>query len=69
MDNRWSEEEAKGLSELDQLVYQSRLLGADPSLVVWGGGNTSIKVRQQDFRGRGYQHHLHQGVRLRPEDH
>ena len=52
MDNRWSEEEAQGLSELDLLVYQSRLIGADPSLVVWGGGNTSIKVDQTDFRGR-----------------
>ena len=52
MDNRWSEEEAQGLSELDLLVYQSRLIGADPSLVVWGGGNTSIKVDQADFRGR-----------------
>ena len=52
MDNRWSEEEAQGLSELDLLVYQSRLIGADSSLVVWGGGNTSIKVDQEDFRGR-----------------
>ena len=52
MDNRWSEKETKGLSELDLLVYQSRLIGADPSLVVWGGGNTSIKVPQKDFRGR-----------------
>ena len=52
MDNRWSKEEAEGLSELDLLVYQSRLIGADPSLVVWGGGNTSIKVDQKDFRGR-----------------
>ena len=52
MDNRWSEEEVQGLSELSQLAYQSRLIGADPSLVMWGGGNTSIKVNQQDFRGR-----------------
>ena len=37
MDNRWSKEQAEGLSELDLLVYQSRLIGADPSLVVWGG--------------------------------
>ncbi len=52
MDNRWSEEEARDLSDLDLLVYQSRLVGADPALVVWGGGNTSLKVTQQDFRGR-----------------
>ena len=52
MDNRWSEEEVRGLSDLDQLVYQSRLIGADPSLVLWGGGNTSIKSEEKDFRGR-----------------
>ena len=40
------------MSEPGQLVYQSRLIGADTSLVVWGGGNTSIKVQQPDFRGR-----------------
>ena len=34
------------------MVYQSRLIGADPSLVVWGGGNTSIKVVEKDFQGR-----------------
>ena len=32
-------------------MYQSRLIGADPSLVVWGGGNTSIKSEEKDFRG------------------
>ncbi len=52
MQNRWSEEEAKGLSDLEFLVYQSRLIGADPALVLWGGGNTSLKVTQTDFRGR-----------------
>ena len=52
MDNRWSEEEAEGLSELDLLVYQSRLIGADPALVIWGGGNTSLKGTLADFRGR-----------------
>ena len=52
MENRWSEEETEGLSELDALVYQSRLIGADPALVIWGGGNTSLKVTRPDFRGR-----------------
>ena len=52
MHNRWSEDEARGLSDLDLLVYQSRLIGADPSLVLWGGGNTSIKVDRQDLVGR-----------------
>ena len=52
MENLWSESEAQELNELDKLVYMSRLIGADPSLVVWGGGNTSIKVTEKDFLGR-----------------
>ena len=52
IENRWSDEEAAGLSDLDVLVYQSRLVGADPRLVVWGGGNTSLKTRETDFAGR-----------------
>lgn len=50
--DRWSDSEAHGLSELEQLVYQSRLLGSDSGLVLWGGGNTSLKVRERDYRGR-----------------
>jgi rhamnulose-1-phosphate aldolase/alcohol dehydrogenase len=30
----------------------SRLIGADTNLVVWGGGNTSLKLYETDFRGR-----------------
>lgn len=52
MNSRWSDAEAKGLEGLDLLVYGSRLIGAEPSLVVWGGGNTSLKVEERDFRGR-----------------
>ena len=52
MDNRWSEGEARGLSELDLLIHQSRLVGADSGLVIWGGGNTSFKVNGTDFCGR-----------------
>jgi rhamnulose-1-phosphate aldolase/alcohol dehydrogenase len=51
MKNLWSEKDASGLSELDKLVYQSRLIGAEPSLVLWGGGNTSLKMTELDFRG------------------
>lgn len=50
--NMWSDSEAQGLSDIDQLVYQSRLLGSDPRLVLWGGGNTSLKVVERDYRGR-----------------
>src|ERR1041384_5066086 len=52
MQNRWKPEEADRLDPLDQLVYQSRLLGADTDLVVWGGGNTSLKITETDFAGR-----------------
>ena len=52
MRNLWKEADTAGMDDLDLLVYQSRLIGADTALVVWGGGNTSIKVDQADFRGR-----------------
>ena len=52
MRSRWNEDEAAALSELDLLTYASRLIGAETSLVVWGGGNTSIKVTERDHRGR-----------------
>jgi rhamnose utilization protein RhaD (predicted bifunctional aldolase and dehydrogenase)/NAD(P)-dependent dehydrogenase (short-subunit alcohol dehydrogenase family) len=34
-------------------VYTTRLLGADPRLVLHGGGNTSVKTRTVDLMGRG----------------
>ena len=52
MQSRWDDAEAGKLSELDLLVYASRLIGAETSLVVWGGGNTSIKAVERDHRGR-----------------
>src|SRR3954452_10142478 len=52
IENLWSESNAKGLDPLDLLVYQSRLVGSDPRLVVWGGGNTSLKTDETDFKGR-----------------
>ncbi|KKM23133.1 hypothetical protein LCGC14_1618300 [marine sediment metagenome] len=32
-------------------TYTSRLMGADPNLVLHGGGNTSVKVRQKNIIG------------------
>lgn len=52
IENRWSDQETQGMDDLDLLAHQSRLVGSDPRLVVWGGGNTSIKTRETDFRGR-----------------
>ena len=33
-------------------VYTSRLIGAEPELVLHGGGNTSVKSRARDLFGR-----------------
>jgi rhamnose utilization protein RhaD (predicted bifunctional aldolase and dehydrogenase) len=52
MNSRWSDGDAQGKSDLDLLVYASRLIGAETTLVVWGGGNTSIKQDERDHRGR-----------------
>jgi rhamnulose-1-phosphate aldolase/alcohol dehydrogenase len=40
------------VTALDQLVYRSRLLGSDPSVVNWRGGNTSAKAVETDHTGR-----------------
>ncbi|GGJ04939.1 putative oxidoreductase YuxG [Alicyclobacillus cellulosilyticus] len=37
---------------LAELVDRSRRLGADRSVCNWGGGNTSVKTVEHDFRGR-----------------
>jgi rhamnulose-1-phosphate aldolase/alcohol dehydrogenase len=48
MKNRWAESPA---TELEQLVYQSRLIGEEESLVLWGGGNNSVKLAARDLLG------------------
>jgi len=53
VNDRWSWEDLGTRQDvLDVLVYQSRLLGAEQALVLRGGGNTSIKRDEVDFRGR-----------------
>ena len=61
MQSRWNDGEAealcaayavKGVSQdLALRVYSSRLLGQDASLVLHGGGNTSVKTRTEDLSG------------------
>lgn len=47
--SRWSDAEAASCARttadprLGECIYASRLLGAEPSLVLGGGGNTSVK--------------------------
>lgn len=51
--NLWDAKKAEQLSEgLPQLVYRSNLIGSDRSVCNWGGGNTSMKTIETDFRGR-----------------
>ncbi len=52
MTSRWnSQEAAQYQGNLAQRVYTSRLLGRDRSLVLHGGGNTSVKVRETNIFG------------------
>lgn len=59
MKNRFDEKEAQEFvarsvsifPELALRVYTSRLLGRDPSLVLHGGGNTSVKLRLKNLVG------------------
>ena len=47
MNSLWSQAEAAQCpDELALRAYSSRLLGGDPSLVLHGGGNTSIKLQE-----------------------
>jgi rhamnulose-1-phosphate aldolase/alcohol dehydrogenase len=52
MKNLWDDTKARTMSELDLLVYRSNILGEDPSVTNWAGGNTSAKIAEKDFRGR-----------------
>lgn len=52
--NRWDEAEAARwaeLGDLGEITYGSRLVGADPALVLHGGGNTSVKGVSSDAWG------------------
>lgn len=52
MKSLWNESEAARCeNELALRVYSSRLLGSDPSLVLHGGGNTSVKLSETNLFG------------------
>ena len=52
MENRWNEQEAASYKgNLRLRVYTSRLLGRDPTLVLHGGGNTSVKISETNILG------------------
>ncbi|HVG24312.1 MAG TPA: class II aldolase/adducin family protein, partial [Thermoanaerobaculia bacterium] len=49
MQNRWTQ---TADDPIEQLVYQSRLVGMEEDLVLWGGGNNSVKSTATDLLGR-----------------
>lgn len=52
MKNLWNDQAAAEYQgDLGLRVYTSRLLGQDPSLVLHGGGNTSVKIRAKNLVG------------------
>jgi rhamnose utilization protein RhaD (predicted bifunctional aldolase and dehydrogenase)/NAD(P)-dependent dehydrogenase (short-subunit alcohol dehydrogenase family) len=52
MQSLWNDQEASSYkTDLALRVYTSRLLGRDKSLVLHGGGNTSVKVREPSLHG------------------
>ncbi|GGH77301.1 rhamnulose-1-phosphate aldolase/alcohol dehydrogenase [Pullulanibacillus pueri] len=51
--NLWNVEQANEAQHgVEELVYRSNLIGSDRSVCNWGGGNTSMKTTEKDFRGR-----------------
>ena len=52
MQSQWKDDEARQFQgDLGLRVYTSRLLGRDKSLVLHGGGNTSVKIREKNVFG------------------
>ena len=51
MNNLWDEKKTRSLGELELLIYRSNILGEDPSVTNWAGGNTSAKIVEKNFRG------------------
>ncbi|WP_301107876.1 bifunctional aldolase/short-chain dehydrogenase [Sporosarcina sp.] len=50
--NKWNPEESKDQSSaLAELRYRSNLIGSDRRICNWGGGNTSVKTTEKDFKG------------------
>jgi rhamnose utilization protein RhaD (predicted bifunctional aldolase and dehydrogenase)/NAD(P)-dependent dehydrogenase (short-subunit alcohol dehydrogenase family) len=50
MESKWKERVFQ--DSIEERVYSSRLLGSEDTLVLHGGGNTSVKVSEKDHTGR-----------------
>lgn len=52
MENVWNVVESKKLTtDLEMLAYRSNLIGSDRTVCNWGGGNTSVKSKEINFKG------------------
>jgi rhamnulose-1-phosphate aldolase/alcohol dehydrogenase len=51
LQNLWKDEEAAKYAGYDELVYRANILGQDPSVTNWKGGNISAKYVEKDFDG------------------
>lgn len=49
--NLWNSNDSNVEAGLGELVYRSNLIGQDRSVANWGGGNTSTKTIEKDFKG------------------
>ena len=49
--NLWNDAEAAKHTGYDELVYRANILGQDPSVTNWKGGNISGKYLEKDFDG------------------
>ncbi|MCB1159290.1 MAG: class II aldolase/adducin family protein, partial [Leptospiraceae bacterium] len=50
MKSLWNDDDAKNFKgDLGLRVYTTRLLGADDTLVLHGGGNTSVKIKEKNL--------------------
>ncbi|WP_342431266.1 bifunctional aldolase/short-chain dehydrogenase [Neobacillus sp. FSL H8-0543] len=53
VNNLWNHEKASQVTNgVEELRYRSNLIGTDRAVCNWGGGNTSMKKIEKDFRGR-----------------
>jgi rhamnose utilization protein RhaD (predicted bifunctional aldolase and dehydrogenase) len=51
LENLWKDEEARKFEGYTELVYRANILGQDPSVTNWKGGNISGKYTENDYAG------------------
>jgi len=50
--NLWNDADARSLTGVDELMYRAHILGQDPSVTNWKGGNISLKQTEAGFDGQ-----------------